>query len=93
MYILNIIAKNREHKEVIPVGKSIDFSKTVYELWRESPEIIDIMKDLGFESTTSQIMLNTAGRVMTIPKGAIMKGIELKKIKDEFTKKGYNIKE
>jgi len=30
---------------------------------------------------------------MTIPKGAAMKNIELGKIKEEFSKRGYSIKE
>lgn len=29
--------------------KELDLSKTVYELWKENPEIVDIMKSLGFE--------------------------------------------
>jgi len=75
------------------MAKEIDLSKTVYELCKENPEIINVMKALGFESITNPAMLNTAGRFMTIPKGAVMKGIDLGKIKEEFTKRGYSIKE
>lgn len=75
------------------MDKVIDFSKTVYELCRENPEVIDIMKELGFENITNPAMLNTAGRFMTIPKGAVMKGLELGKIKEEFARRGYGIKE
>ncbi|NLM13384.1 MAG: DUF1858 domain-containing protein [Epulopiscium sp.] len=75
------------------MAKTIDFSKTVYELWKEIPEIIDIMKSLGFDAITNPAMLNTAGRVMTIRKGADMKGIPLDKIKEEFIRQGYTIKE
>ncbi|HQL35123.1 MAG TPA: DUF1858 domain-containing protein [Bacillota bacterium] len=70
----------------------IDLSKTVYELSREYPEIVDIMKELGFESITNAGMLNTAGRFMTIPKGAEMKGISMEKISQAFESKGYSIK-
>ena len=70
----------------------IDLSKTVYELSREYPEIVDIMKELGFESITNEGMLNTAGRFMTIPKGAAMKGISMEKISQAFESKGYSIK-
>lgn len=75
------------------MGKSIDLSKTVHDLCKEDPEIIDIMKELGFESITNPAMLNTAGRFMTIPKGAVMKGLELGKIKEVFTSRGYSIKD
>jgi hypothetical protein len=51
------------------------------------------MKDLGFKDIANPAMLNTAGRFMTIPKGAVMKGLELDKIKEEFAKKGFSIKE
>lgn len=73
--------------------KTIDFSKTVYELCKEDPQVIEIMKELGFDQITNTASLNTVGRFMTIPKGAVMKGIELEKIKGEFTRRGYSIKE
>lgn len=74
------------------MGKILDLSKTVYELCREYPEIIDIMKDLGFESIANPAMLNTAGRFMTIEKGAEMKKIDLEKVKEAFINNGFTIK-
>ncbi|MGE5582196.1 MAG: DUF1858 domain-containing protein [Bacillota bacterium] len=73
--------------------KIIDFAKTVSEICREYPEVIEIMKELGFSDITNPGMLNTAGRFMTIPKGAAMKGIGLDKIKTAFHAHGYQIKE
>lgn len=73
--------------------KIIDFSKSVYELSREHPEVVEIMKELGFDSIANPAMLKTAGRVMTIPKGAAMKQIPLEEIKTVFREKGYEIKE
>lgn len=75
------------------MGKKINLSKSVYEICTENPEVIEIMKDLGFESITNPGMLKTAGRFMTIPKGAAMKNISMDKIKEEFAKKGYEIEE
>jgi hypothetical protein len=74
------------------MGKEIDFKKTVYELSRENPEVVDIMKELGFENIANEGMLNTAGRFMTIPKGAAMKGISMEKIRQIFESKGYMIR-
>lgn len=73
--------------------KEIDLSKSVYELCKDNNEILEIMKELGFKDIANPAMLNTAGRFMTIPKGAVMKGIELGRIKEEFGKRGYSIKE
>jgi len=75
------------------MGTIIDLSKNVYEICKEYPEVVDIMKDLGFESITNPAMLNTAGRFMTIPKGAAIKNIPMEKIKESFAAKGYELKE
>lgn len=75
------------------MSKIIDFSKSVYDLCKDDPEVIDIMRELGFEQITNKASLNTVGRFMTIPKGAVMKGIELEKIKNVFIMNGYDIKE
>jgi hypothetical protein len=75
------------------MAKTIDLSRTVYELCKEDPQVAEIMKGLGFDLITSAASLNTVGRFMTIPKGAAMKGIDLEKIKDEFKNRGYDIKE
>ena len=54
-------------------------------------DIIEIMKDLGFDSITNPGMLSTVGRVMTISKGAAMKNIPIEKVKEKFKEKGYEI--
>ena len=73
--------------------KIVDFNKTVYELCTEDPFIIEIMKELGFEQITKQGMLQTAGRVMTIPKGARMRDKEITDIVQTFEKHGYAVKQ
>ena len=75
------------------MGTVIDLSKSVYEICNEHPEVVGIMKDLGFESITNPAMLKTAGRFMTIPKGAAMKNIPMEKIKEAFAANGYELKE
>ena len=73
--------------------KIVDFNKTIYELCTEDPFIIEIMKEQGFEQITKQGMLQTAGRVMTIPKGARMRGKEITDIVQTFEKHGYAVKQ
>lgn len=75
------------------MSKVIDLSKSVFEICKEYPDVVAIMKDLGFESITGSGMLNTAGRFMTIPKGAVMKKIPMEKIKEAFLSKGYELKD
>ena len=73
--------------------KIVDFNKTIYELCTEDPFIIEIMKEQGFEQITKQGMLQTAGRVMTIQKGARMRGKEITDIVQTFEKHGYAVKQ
>lgn len=73
--------------------KIIDFSKSIHDLCKENPEVAEVMQELGFESITNPVMLNTAGRVMTIPKGAAMKGVDIGRVKMEFSRRGYKIRE
>jgi hypothetical protein len=73
--------------------KIVDFNKTIYELCTEDPFIIEIMKEQGFEQITKQGMLQTAGRVMTIPKGVRMRGKEITDIVQTFEKHGYFVKQ
>lgn len=71
--------------------KIIDLRKSVYELCKDNPEIMDIMRELGFDNITTPGMLNTAGRFMTIPKGAKMKRIGLEHVIGVFRDKGYAV--
>ncbi len=71
--------------------KVVDLSKTVYELCEKEPEIIEVMKSLGFDSISNPAMLRTAGRFMTIPKGADMKGISMEEVRIAFEQHGFKI--
>lgn len=75
------------------MGKLIDLRKTVYELCSADPEIMNIMVELGFEQLAKPGMLQSAGRFMTIPKGAKLKKIDLEHIKLLFRARGYEIEE
>lgn len=71
--------------------REIDMNKSIYELSQEYPEIIEIMENIGFKDITKKGMLNTAGRIMSISKGAMMKGIEIETIKKAFEARGFSI--
>ncbi|HEX3078785.1 MAG TPA: DUF1858 domain-containing protein [Lachnospiraceae bacterium] len=72
--------------------KVIDLDRSVYELCSTNPEIVEILVQAGFQDIIKPGMLNTAGRFMTIPKGATMKRIDMESIKLLFTERGYVIK-
>jgi hypothetical protein len=71
----------------------IDLNKTVYELCSDNQAVAEILAEIGFKDITKPGMINTAGRFMTIPKGAKAKGFDIDDIKKEFIKRGYEIKE
>ncbi|MBO5495342.1 MAG: DUF438 domain-containing protein [Eubacterium sp.] len=71
--------------------KKIDLTKTVFELVKEYPELQDIMAELGFKEISKKAMLNSVGKLMTIPKGAAMKNIPMDKIIAAFAENGFEI--
>ena len=71
--------------------KKLDLSKSVYDLVKEYPEVTDIMKELGFSEITNKVMLNSVGKIMTIPKGAKMKGVSMVDIVGAFMKAGFTL--
>ena len=71
--------------------KSINFSRSVYELVTEYPELAEIMDKLGFSEVKKPAMLHSVGKLMTIPKGAKMKGIEMLDVVAALIKAGFAI--
>ncbi|MFX3624974.1 MAG: DUF1858 domain-containing protein [Ectobacillus sp.] len=75
------------------MAKVIDLKQTVYQLCTQYPELIPIMKELGFDNITKPGMLQTAGRVMTLPNGCRMKNISLDTAKQTLESYGFSIQE
>ncbi|RSK25698.1 DUF1858 domain-containing protein [Bacillus sp. HMF5848] len=71
--------------------KEIDLNQTLYDLCTQYPEVTSIMVQLGFENIAKPSMLQTAGRVMTIPKGCRMKEIPLETVIATFQEHGFKI--
>lgn len=76
---------------VIGMEKTIDLNQTIYQIHEQYPEIRDIMSELGFQDITKPGMLQTAGRFMTIPKGAAMKKMDLDVIRKALEDKGFKV--
>ncbi|MGI6021479.1 MAG: DUF1858 domain-containing protein, partial [Lachnospiraceae bacterium] len=73
------------------MAKKIDFTRTVFELTKEYPELIDIMADLGFGEIKKKPVLHSAGKIMTIPKGAKMKNIPMAEVVTALMKNGFEL--
>lgn len=71
--------------------KRIDINKSVQKLCADYPEMIEIMRELGFSDITKPGMLATAGRFMTIPKGAAMRKIDMDTIRRTLESHGFEI--
>ncbi|MCL2834759.1 MAG: DUF1858 domain-containing protein [Treponema sp.] len=73
--------------------KVLDLNQSVYDICVKYPEIKQMMVNLGFTDLGKPGILQTAGRFMTIPRGAKMKNIDLELIKKNIRDLGYEIKE
>ena len=72
--------------------KYVDFNETIYNSCNRDSEILDILDFLGFSDIKKPGMMSTVGRFMTINKGSKAKSIDIDIIKDEFVKRGYEVK-
>ena len=73
------------------MAKILDFKKSVYELVKEYPEIIDIMSGSGLSEIQKKAVLNSVGKLMTIPKGTKFKNKDLGSIVDRFKAEGFEV--
>lgn len=71
--------------------KIIDLNKSVYDLCSEHKDLPRIMHDLGFIDIIKPGMLHTAGRFMTLKKGAELKKISLDRVIETLRNSGYKI--
>jgi hypothetical protein len=71
--------------------KQIDLKKSVFELVKNYPELKEVLVELGFKDIVLPGMLETAGRIMTIEKGAKMKQFNIKDVIRKLEDKGYKV--
>lgn len=72
--------------------KILDFNKSVHDLCGEYPELKEVMASIGFPDIAKPTALNTVGRIMTIPKGASIKGLELSDIIKKLEAAGFAVR-
>ncbi len=91
IFTTNLICTNEMQRKGTAMSKIINLNKTIYDIAGEYPEIVEILAELGFSDIEKPGMLQTAGRFMTLPKGAALKKISLEHMKEILEEKGYHI--
>lgn len=72
--------------------KEIDLNKSVYDITQSYPELIPVLKELGFLGVSNPIARNTLGRVTTIPQGCQKQGKDLQEVVKKLEESGFTVK-
>lgn len=74
-------------------AKIIDLNQSVHALCTQYPELIALLEGMGFKDITKPGMLASAGRFMTLPKGAALKKLDIGTVKQLLNENGFTVKE
>ncbi len=72
--------------------KEIDPDKSVFELTETYPDLIAILKEIGFAGVSNPIARNTIGRTTTLRKGIERQGKGIKEVADALSSRGFAVK-
>ncbi len=70
----------------------IDIRQTVYKLCSSHEGLAEALVEAGFKDITNPLMMNTAGRFMTLEKGSQHKKISLEHISEVLERHGFTLK-
>lgn len=73
--------------------KRIDLKKSIYHLTEEHPELINILKELGFFGVANPLVRKTLGRKTTLPEGCKKQGKKLEDVIEKLKEYGFEIAE
>lgn len=71
--------------------KEIDLKKSVFELTETYPELIDVLKELGFLGVVRPVVRTTLGRVTTITQGCERQGKDLNEVIEKLEQAGFTV--
>jgi uncharacterized protein len=74
------------------MNKELDLSATLYDLTEAYPELIDLLKDMGFFGVARPAVRNTLGRVTTLTKGCEKQGKNLGEVIGRLAEHGFTVK-
>lgn len=69
----------------------IDLRKSIYQLTEEHPDMIDVLKDLGFAGIAFAAVRSTIGRTMTLLEGCRKQGKDVSEVINHLTQRGYRV--
>lgn len=72
--------------------KELDLKKSVYELTEAYPELIEMLKELGFLGVANPLVRKTMGRKITIPQGCEKQGKDLNQVITKLEEQGFKVK-
>lgn len=73
------------------MNKNLDLKQSVHDLVTACPELADLLAGLGFSEIKNKALLETAGRMMTLPKGAALRKIDLDHVIQVLQENGFKI--
>lgn len=73
--------------------KVINLKDSVYTLCTRYPELMEVMSQLGFTDITKPGMLQTAGRFMTLQKGAALRRMNLEELIGKLRQAGFEVQQ
>ena len=71
----------------------LNLDHSVHALCAQYPELSEVLAQIGFTEIKNPGMLMSAGRFMTIPKGAALKKLDLSQIIATLAKYGFAVQE
>ena len=71
--------------------KTADLNKTLYDLTKEYPELVDLLFGLGFMGVKSPAMLETHGKQMTVKTGCGHLGLNPAKVASVLREAGFEV--
>ena len=71
--------------------KTIDLSKTVYDLSRQYPEFIPIMTELGFKEMQNSMNLQAMGRLVSPIEGSKRHNVPIEDMVKKFEENGFHV--
>ncbi len=71
--------------------KHIDLKKNVYELTETYPELIEVLKEMGFLGVANPLTRKTLGKIITIPQGCKKLGKDLNEIIKKLKELGFKV--